>query len=907
MCDDNHHESTLLDATVDTARERHHLHDHDHDHVHELVSRMKHHQTLVLISLASSELVKSSSCKHPAAESDVRITPPSATTSHCTNATKSTAERLLRRSQQEDSPNIVELRMGSFAGFLVSTQQGRCLDHRPVPLLHQLLRSAYVYGYVPSPYEQQYVPIVWLPDAVRAVQAVVERSWSSHSLQNSLQQGLQESRIPATASYHMYHVSSLNVNLNQAANEISLLTGAPVGYRQQSDGDKMEARPTKSTAQAAIDQEQQKLWRDGVKSQGKKKRDDEDEDEGEGEGEDEDDEGVVEGSYTIELNNTMDQGTSHDNRTTVVDDDDDDRPPPSPDVCGYSLDVSLFERVYKFEFRGNLNVILREIQEHVPVSVTSCGWTMEDRTTDQSKEETKDVEGEHRHHRHDDHKDHKDHDDHDDHDDHKDHHHQNNSSRKASSKTPCPVCGSFHEEQEQQVVLDMGSQQHVFEFRKDMNESTELPEYPMRLMRCTSCNHLYLDTTYHDTVSGAGDESSGGSSGSNSVRNSGNLLSTFKQQQQDTRVNNVTMAKHLNWFATKVLDGIVRRSEKNHSVLEIESGDFRLLDALEEMEKTRRGNETKEHDNVVRTFHKSLVGRSKKKKKIKKKKKKKKVMVDEKRSDQIWKDEWWVSGGDGGGDGGGDQSAEAAAPPPLDAIVVRNVVAHVRRPVDLLRRCRDVMITNHTRLYVTTSDCQNIFHRYQYDSIVHDRVSYFTAHSFARVAALSGLHIVDYEVVPVEDDMVCLVTMVRRKKHGAEEVQEEKENAVMVQHLKKEIDEGSNSNFFYERFKIRSQQATAWMESQLTNLHRSGYSIGAYGADASNLVLLNYLFDNQNKNQKKKEQRSIHRSSKWQLNWVLSRSHKIFQNYFTPGTNVPLLVSIIFWFFFLFARSLVAG
>ena len=168
--------------------------------------------------------------------------------------------------------------MGSFAGFLVSTQQGRCLDHRPVPLLHQLLRSAYVYGYVPSPYEQQYVPIVWLPDAVRAVQAVVERSWSSHSLQNSLQQGLQESRIPATASYHMYHVSSLNVNLNQAANEISLLTGAPVGYRQQSDGDKMEARPTKSTAQAAIDQEQQKLWRDGVKSQGKKKRDDEDED-----------------------------------------------------------------------------------------------------------------------------------------------------------------------------------------------------------------------------------------------------------------------------------------------------------------------------------------------------------------------------------------------------------------------------------------------------------------------------------------------------------------------------------------------------------------------------------------------------------------------------------------------------
>jgi hypothetical protein len=186
-------------------------------------------------------------------------------------------------------------------------------------------------------------------------------------------------------------------------------------------------------------------------------------------------------------------------------------------------------------------------------------------------------------------------------------------------------------------------------------------------------------------------------------------------------------------------------------------------------------------------------------------------------------------------------------------------------------------------------------------------VSYFTAHSFSRAAELSGLFVLNYEVLVVGEDTVCLVTMMRRqekkkrKKNGVAEAQEEKvekdeknnyfaEGIVMKQRLNRETEIGINSKLFYERFETRSQQAKAWMNGQLTNLQQSGYSIGGYGADPSNLVLLNYLHGNKTK----------HRFSTWQLSWVLSQSHQMFQNMFTPGTNVPLIVSKASLFLILF-------
>jgi hypothetical protein len=225
-CDDNHIQERAVDNTTDDGSNKKKK---KQDNVLELVSRMKQHQTLVLVTSASACLVKSSACAQPASESDVRTimspspSSPSASRSEptecsCIDATRSTADGLRHRVRQDDSPNIVELRMGSLAGTLMSHHQ--CLN-RPLPHLHQLVRTAYVQGYVPSTYANVYHPVVWLPDAVRAIQAVVESSWSlPSSLPSSLphhevvaevaelrRRGGSQHRAAAGSYYQMYHVT----------------------------------------------------------------------------------------------------------------------------------------------------------------------------------------------------------------------------------------------------------------------------------------------------------------------------------------------------------------------------------------------------------------------------------------------------------------------------------------------------------------------------------------------------------------------------------------------------------------------------------------------------------------------------------------------------------------------------
>jgi nucleoside-diphosphate-sugar epimerase len=65
--------------------------------------------------------------------------------------------------------------------------------------------------------------------------------------------------------------------------------------------------------------------------------------------------------------------------------------PPTPeDACGFSLDAALFCKDFNFKFLGNLAIVLENIDEHVPMSITAQG-------THKKKE--------HHHHNHHDHHD----------------------------------------------------------------------------------------------------------------------------------------------------------------------------------------------------------------------------------------------------------------------------------------------------------------------------------------------------------------------------------------------------------------------------------------------------------------------------------------------------------------------
>jgi nucleoside-diphosphate-sugar epimerase/ubiquinone/menaquinone biosynthesis C-methylase UbiE len=75
----------------------------------------------------------------------------------------------------------------------------------------------------------------------------------------------------------------------------------------------------------------------------------------------------------------------------------------------------------------------------------------------------------------------------------------------------------------------------------------------------------------------------------------------------------------------------------------------------------------------------------------------------------------------------------------IDAIVAQNVFAHVFDPTEFLRAAFRTMGPN-TKLYLQTSQCE-MYESGQFDTVYHEHVSFFTAHSFRYAAALAGLKV----------------------------------------------------------------------------------------------------------------------------------------------------------------------
>lgn len=77
----------------------------------------------------------------------------------------------------------------------------------------------------------------------------------------------------------------------------------------------------------------------------------------------------------------------------------------------------------------------------------------------------------------------------------------------------------------------------------------------------------------------------------------------------------------------------------------------------------------------------------------------------------------------------------------FDIITAQNVVAHTSDPLSFLQRCREIMY-DHTRLFIATSQA-NIVVNGEVDTIYHEHISYFNAHSMMKLATRSGLTLLD--------------------------------------------------------------------------------------------------------------------------------------------------------------------
>jgi 2-polyprenyl-3-methyl-5-hydroxy-6-metoxy-1,4-benzoquinol methylase len=77
----------------------------------------------------------------------------------------------------------------------------------------------------------------------------------------------------------------------------------------------------------------------------------------------------------------------------------------------------------------------------------------------------------------------------------------------------------------------------------------------------------------------------------------------------------------------------------------------------------------------------------------------------------------------------------------FDIITAQNVVAHTPEPLRFLENCSRIM-ADHSRLFIATSQANMIVNG-ECDTIYHEHVSYFNAHSMLKLAAKAGLIVLD--------------------------------------------------------------------------------------------------------------------------------------------------------------------
>lgn len=323
----------------------------------------------------------------------------------------------------------------------------------------------------------------------------------------------------------------------------------------------------------------------------------------------------------------------------------------------------------------------------------------------------------------------------------------------------CPVCKS----RDSQQVLDLGSQPLANDFRRTAEESLHCPTFPLKLVRCRSCNHVHLST----------------------VVNRQSLFSEYLYESGTSQ----TLKRHFEWLADK----ITRESTRTESILEIACNDGSQLDVFSKI----GWNRTYCVDpaaNIVKKAaakgHLAVVG-------------------------------FW-----------GSDNVSSRLPAKMDAIVAQNVLAHVPDPVAFLKACREKM-AGHTRLYLQTSQCQMMYDG-QFDTAYHEHISFFSAESFQRAAALSDLEVVEFETTPVHG-ISCLVTMMTRAATTSQS---------LSQRLSHENEEGLASDFFYNKFSGKAFFMQRWVSNHIRALQAANYTIGAYGAAAKGMVLLHFLASN---------------------------------------------------------------
>jgi SAM-dependent methyltransferase len=82
-----------------------------------------------------------------------------------------------------------------------------------------------------------------------------------------------------------------------------------------------------------------------------------------------------------------------------------------------------------------------------------------------------------------------------------------------------------------------------------------------------------------------------------------------------------------------------------------------------------------------------------------------------------------------------------------DIIIAMNVLAHIENPIEFLTLCKR-NLTDNGKLYIQTSQA-DIFKNFEFDTMYHEHISFFTANSFKKLFDIVNLKILNVQKTPI--------------------------------------------------------------------------------------------------------------------------------------------------------------
>lgn len=164
-----------------------------------------------------------------------------------------------------------------------------------------------------------------------------------------------------------------------------------------------------------------------------------------------------------------------------------------------------------------------------------------------------------------------------------------------------------------------------------------------------------------------------------------------------------------------------------------------------------------------------------------------------------------------------------------DIVVAVNVLPHVPDPYEFLLACKEALAPG-GKVYIQTSHAE-IFSRFEFDTIYHEHVSYFTANSFKTLAERAGLFVINAKKVPIHSASFLFTLSAQNEPGSATAIEEM---------IAEESRQGLHQLGTYLNFAQHAQQMTSDLSKVIHTLRSEGKKVIGYGAAAKGNTLLNY-------------------------------------------------------------------